>query len=64
MIRHIKNTFTKECTFMVIFLLILFSMFSQLGGDFVLDDQGRVLFSHCCDSPIDRPAVEDILKAL
>ncbi|CDQ59637.1 unnamed protein product [Oncorhynchus mykiss] len=36
----------------------------QLGGDFVLDDQGRVLFSHCCDSPIDRPAVEDILKAL
>ncbi|CAB1331290.1 unnamed protein product, partial [Coregonus sp. 'balchen'] len=36
----------------------------QLGGDFVLDDQGRVLFSHCCDSPIDRPAVEDMLGAI
>lgn len=49
---------------MVILSFILFSVYSQLGGDFVLDDQGRVLFSHCCDSPIDRPAVEDILKAL
>lgn len=64
MIRYIKNTFIKECTFMVILSFILFSVYSQLGGDFVLDDQGRVLFSHCCDSPIDRPAVEDILKAL
>ncbi|XP_070776856.1 prostamide/prostaglandin F synthase-like [Enoplosus armatus] len=35
----------------------------QLGGDFVLDEHGRVLFSHCCQSPIDRPSVEDILSA-
>lgn len=35
----------------------------QLGGDFVLDEQGRVLFSHRCQSPIDRPSVEDILSA-
>ncbi|XP_071752997.1 prostamide/prostaglandin F synthase-like [Centroberyx gerrardi] len=35
----------------------------QLGGDFVLDEHGRVLFSHCCQSPIDRPSVEDILAA-
>ncbi|XP_022606227.1 prostamide/prostaglandin F synthase-like [Seriola dumerili] len=35
----------------------------QLGGDFVLDEHGRVLFSHCCQSPIDRPTVEDILSA-
>ncbi|XP_044230291.1 prostamide/prostaglandin F synthase-like isoform X2 [Thunnus albacares] len=35
----------------------------QLGGDFVLDQHGRVLFSHCCQSPIDRPSVEDILSA-
>ncbi|XP_039993991.1 prostamide/prostaglandin F synthase-like [Xiphias gladius] len=35
----------------------------QLGGDFVLDEHGRVLFSHCCQSPIDRPSVEVILSA-
>ncbi|XP_033498299.1 uncharacterized protein LOC117266957 isoform X1 [Epinephelus lanceolatus] len=35
----------------------------QLGGDFVLDERGRVLFSHCCQSPIDRPSMEDILSA-
>uniref|UniRef100_A0A3Q4B675 Selenoprotein L n=1 Tax=Mola mola TaxID=94237 RepID=A0A3Q4B675_MOLML len=35
----------------------------QLGGDFVLDEHGRVLFSHCCQSPIDRPSVKDILSA-
>ncbi|KAM9842541.1 peroxiredoxin-like 2C [Aulostomus maculatus] len=36
----------------------------QLGGDFVVDQHGTVLFSHCCQTPIDRPAVEDILSAL
>ncbi|KAG7229129.1 hypothetical protein INR49_013071 [Caranx melampygus] len=36
----------------------------QLGGDFVLDEHGRVLFSHCCQSPIDRPSVDTILSAL
>ncbi|XP_022061319.1 uncharacterized protein LOC110958917 [Acanthochromis polyacanthus] len=36
----------------------------QLGGDFVLDEHGRVLFSHCCQSPIDRPSVGDILNSL
>ncbi|KAL3968576.1 C-type lectin domain family 4 member E [Sarotherodon galilaeus] len=35
----------------------------QLGGNFVLDEHGRVLFSHRCQSPIDRPSVEDILSA-
>ncbi|XP_070697787.1 prostamide/prostaglandin F synthase-like [Pempheris klunzingeri] len=35
----------------------------QLGGDFVLDEHGKVLFSHCCQSPIDRPSVKDILSA-
>ncbi|XP_037602465.1 uncharacterized protein LOC119474503 isoform X1 [Sebastes umbrosus] len=35
----------------------------QLGGDFLLDEHGRVLFSHCCQSPIDRPSAEDILSA-
>lgn len=35
----------------------------QLGGDFVLDEHGRVLFSHCCQSPLDRPSVENILSA-
>ncbi|KAM9707630.1 peroxiredoxin-like 2C [Menidia menidia] len=35
----------------------------QLGGDFLLDKHGRVLFSHSCQSPLDRPSVEDILSA-
>lgn len=35
----------------------------QLGGDFVLDEHGRVLLSHCCQSPIDRPSVDLILSA-
>ncbi|XP_006798722.1 uncharacterized protein LOC102777867 [Neolamprologus brichardi] len=35
----------------------------QLGGNFVLDEHGRELFSHRCQSPIDRPSVEDILSA-
>ncbi|XP_036927479.1 uncharacterized protein LOC119004563 [Acanthopagrus latus] len=36
----------------------------QLGGDFVLGEHGRVLFSHCCQSPIDRPSVDLILSAV
>ncbi|CAN9502395.1 unnamed protein product [Ophioblennius macclurei] len=36
----------------------------QLGGDFVLDQYGKVLFSHRCQSPLDRPSVERILSAL
>ncbi|KAM3871179.1 taxilin beta b [Diretmus argenteus] len=36
-------------------------MFQLLGGDFIVDEHGRVLFSHCCQSPIDRPSVEDML---
>lgn len=36
----------------------------QLGGDFVLSEHGKVLFSHRCQSPVDRPPVEDILSAL
>lgn len=35
----------------------------QLGGDFVVDEHGTVLFSHRCHSPIDRPSVEHILSA-
>lgn len=35
----------------------------QLGGDFVLDEHGMVLFSHRCHSPIDRPTVDHILSA-
>lgn len=36
----------------------------QLGGDFVLDDQGTVVFSHSCQSPIDRPSVYRILSGI
>ncbi|KAK5858009.1 hypothetical protein PBY51_011210 [Eleginops maclovinus] len=36
----------------------------QLGGDFVVDEHGGVLFSHCCQSPTDRPPLQDIISAL
>lgn len=36
----------------------------QLGGDFVLDEHGTVLFSHCCQSPIDRPSVYRLLSGI
>lgn len=50
------------------FILEIFHFFCflslQLGGDFLLDEHGRVLFAHRCQSPIDRPSVKDILSAL
>ncbi|XP_036398770.1 uncharacterized protein LOC118787347 isoform X2 [Megalops cyprinoides] len=36
----------------------------QLGGDIVLGETGKVIFSHCCMSPVDRPAVSEILAAI
>ncbi|XP_063040283.1 uncharacterized protein LOC134435322 [Engraulis encrasicolus] len=36
----------------------------QLGGDVLLDDAGKVLYSHSCTSPLDRPGVEHILLAI
>ncbi|KAK5903219.1 hypothetical protein CgunFtcFv8_007017 [Champsocephalus gunnari] len=35
----------------------------QLGGDFLLDEAGKVLLCHPSKSPMDRPSVEDILQA-
>lgn len=35
----------------------------QMGGDFLLDEGGKVLFSHRCKTPLDRPTVQDILQA-
>lgn len=46
------------------FFLIFCPLSLQLGGDFLLDEHGRMLFSHRCQSPIDRPSVQDILSAL
>lgn len=58
-----------NCTFLYRNVLfwgsLIFCLFSlQLGGDFLLDEHGRVLFSHRCRSPIDRPSARDILSAL
>uniref|UniRef100_A0A3P9I8B4 Selenoprotein L n=1 Tax=Oryzias latipes TaxID=8090 RepID=A0A3P9I8B4_ORYLA len=36
----------------------------QMGGDFLLDDTGKVLLSHPSKSPLDRPSVSDILKVV
>jgi len=36
----------------------------QLGGDFLLDENGKVLFAHVSRSPVDRPAARRILAGL
>lgn len=35
----------------------------QMGGDFLLDAAGRVLLSHPCKTPLDRPTLRDVLQA-
>uniref|UniRef100_A0A3Q2DI60 Uncharacterized protein n=1 Tax=Cyprinodon variegatus TaxID=28743 RepID=A0A3Q2DI60_CYPVA len=35
----------------------------QLGGDFLLDQMGRVLLSHPSKNPLDRPSLTDVLQA-
>ena len=36
----------------------------QLGGDFLLDKAGRVVFAYPSADPTDRPAVADLLAAI
>jgi peroxiredoxin len=36
----------------------------QLGGDFVLDAQGRIVFAHRSAEPTDRPPVEQLVRAV
>jgi len=36
----------------------------QGGGDFILDREGKVLFSHPSDDPADRPLVSHLLEAV
>lgn len=35
----------------------------QMGGDFLIDESGKVILCHPSKTPLDRPSVEDILKA-
>lgn len=35
----------------------------QMGGDFLIEETGKVIMCHPCKTPLDRPSVEDILKA-
>ncbi|KAJ8396202.1 hypothetical protein AAFF_G00020690 [Aldrovandia affinis] len=42
----------------------LFGDIYQLGGDFVLDQGGKVIYSHPSQSPRDRPTVTEILAAI
>lgn len=35
----------------------------QMGGDFLLDDAGKVVLCHPCKNPLDRPSVQDVLQA-
>ncbi|PWA27366.1 hypothetical protein CCH79_00000590 [Gambusia affinis] len=35
----------------------------QLGGDFLLDETGKVLLSHPSKTPLDRPSLKDVLQA-
>lgn len=36
----------------------------QMGGDFLLDEAGKVLMSHPSKTPLDRPTVKNILQAV
>jgi len=36
----------------------------QLGGDFVIDADRRIVFAHRSNDPADRPAAEELLRAL
>lgn len=36
----------------------------QLGGDFVLDESGHVVFAHRSKEPVDTPTVEALLEAV
>jgi peroxiredoxin len=36
----------------------------QLGGDFILDKEGRLTYAYRSTEPTDRPSVEELLKAL
>lgn len=59
-ITQLNSQVMKKC-----FILLYFCFFClQLGVDFLLDEHGRVLFSHRCQSPIDWPPVRDILSTL
>lgn len=35
-----------------------------MGGNFVLDEAGKVLLSHPSKTPLDRPTVDDVLEAV
>lgn len=35
----------------------------QMGGDFLLDEGGKVLLSHLSQNPMDRPTVKAVLQA-
>lgn len=36
----------------------------QLGGDFVLDERGKVIYFHPSENPSDRPSVTELLNAI
>jgi peroxiredoxin len=36
----------------------------QLGGDFVLDAERRLVYAHCSTEATDRPAVEELVRAV
>lgn len=36
----------------------------QLGGDFVLDATGRLVYAHRSAEPTDRPPIDELLRAL
>uniref|UniRef100_A0A3B4WT94 Thioredoxin-like protein AAED1 n=1 Tax=Seriola lalandi dorsalis TaxID=1841481 RepID=A0A3B4WT94_SERLL len=42
----------------------LMRLLFQMGGDFLLDEAGKVLLSHPSKTPMDRLTVKDILQAV
>lgn len=44
--------------------LYVFVLIFQMGGDFMVDERGTVVFRYPCKNPLDRPSVEHILQAV
>lgn len=36
----------------------------QMGGDFIIDKEGKILLLHCSKNPTDRPSVESLIQVI
>uniref|UniRef100_A0A8C6KI64 Selenoprotein L n=1 Tax=Nothobranchius furzeri TaxID=105023 RepID=A0A8C6KI64_NOTFU len=56
--------YSEFCVYLNKIIQLYIYLCVQLGGDFLLDDTGKVLLSHPSKNPLDRPSLMDVLQAL